>query len=99
MATPFAPHIAEELWQRLGHSDTLAYQRWPQLDPRYLEQDQFELVVQVMGKVRGRALAPQGAPERELEAIARATAAEHLAGRQVVKTIVVPGRLVNFVLR
>ena len=96
---PFAPHLAEELWARLGHAESLVAASWPKVDERYLEADDFELVVQVLGKVRGRVRAPKDAGKEALEELARATVPEQLDGKQVVKTIVVPGRLVNFVVR
>jgi leucyl-tRNA synthetase len=97
--SPFAPHVAEELWARLGEPPSVAFAAWPAVDERYLEEDDFELVVQVLGKVRGRTRAPKDAPRDELERLARAAVAEQLDGRQVVKVIVVPGRLVNFVAK
>jgi leucyl-tRNA synthetase len=96
---PFAPHLAEELWERLGHGPSIARAPWPEVDEAYLEEEKFELVVQVMGKVRGKAEAPRSASKEQLEELARATAEKQLAGREVVKVIVVPGRLVNFVVR
>jgi len=96
---PFAPHVGEELWRRLGHPASLAFESWPAVDARYVEEDEFELVVQVLGKVRGRARAPRGATNEELEALARGVVASHLAGKELVKTVVVPDRLVNFVVR
>jgi leucyl-tRNA synthetase len=96
---PFAPHIAEELWERLGNGPSIARAGWPQIDESYLAEELFELVVQVMGKVRGRAQAPRSASEDALVELARLAVAKHLSGRQVVKTVVVPGRLVNFVVR
>jgi leucyl-tRNA synthetase len=96
---PFAPHIAEELWQRLGHEPSIAYVAWPAVDAAFLEDDDFELVVQVMGRVRGRTRASRSAGKDELESLARTVVATQLADRTVVKTIVVPGRLVNFVVK
>jgi len=96
---PFAPHFAEELWGRLGHEPTVAYAPWPAVDPAYLEEDDFELVVQVLGRVRGRTRAPRGASREQLEALARQTVVSHLEGKQLIKTVVVPGHLVNFVVR
>jgi leucyl-tRNA synthetase len=96
---PFAPHLAEELWQRLGHTDSITRAAWPKPDPAYLEDDDFELVVQVLGKVRGRTRAPRAAGQAQLEELARTAVAAHLAGREVLKTVIVPGRLVNFVVR
>jgi len=96
---PYAPHIAEELWERLGH-ERLWEQPWPEADQRFLERDTFELVVQVNGKVRDRFEVDAALPEDEL--VERALASEkvraHLNGKQVRKTIVVPGRLVNLVV-
>ena len=95
---PFAPHIAEELWCRLGHAaGTVSTAPWPQVDERYLGADTFELAVQVMGKLRGRVEAPKDASKDQLEALAREAVAERLEGKEIKKVIVVPGRLVNFV--
>ncbi len=96
---PYAPHIAEELWQVLGH-ERLWEEPWPQADQAFLERDTFELVVQVNGKVRDRFEVDAALPEDQL--VERALASEkvraHLNGKQVRKTIVVPGRLVNVVV-
>jgi leucyl-tRNA synthetase len=96
---PFAPHFAEELWERLGHGGGVARAPWPKWDPAHLEEDTFELVVQVLGRVRARVAAPRNAPQAELESLAAAAVKTWLEGKTVVKTIVVPGRLVNFVVR
>jgi leucyl-tRNA synthetase len=96
---PFAPHMAEELWERLGHSGGITRAPWPSLDVRYLEEDGFELVVQINGKVRGRAKASKESGKGELEALAEAAVSAQLDGKERLKTIVVPGRLVNFVVR
>jgi leucyl-tRNA synthetase len=96
---PYAPHIAEELWERLGH-ERLWEHPWPQADPAYLKRDTFELVVQVNGKVRDRFEVEAALPEDELveRALASTKVRAHLDGKQVRKTIVVPGRLVNIVV-
>jgi leucyl-tRNA synthetase len=96
---PFAPHAAEELWERLGHEGSLAYAAWPVIDESQLEENDFELVVQVLGKVRARTRAPRGAGKDELERLARDALTTQLEGKQLIKTIVVPDRLVNFVVR
>ncbi|MFY9344898.1 MAG: leucine--tRNA ligase [Planctomycetota bacterium] len=96
---PFAPHLAEELWARLGGAGLLASAGWPVVDKRLLVDDQIEIAVQVLGKVRGRAMVPNGAPNEVVIAAARAAVAGHLEGKTVVKEIVVPGKLVNFVVR
>ena len=96
---PYAPHVAEELWQTLGH-ERLWEHPWPQADQTLLERDTFELVVQVNGKVRDRFEVDAALAEQEL--VARALESEkvrsHLNGKQVRKTIVVPGKLVNLVV-
>jgi leucyl-tRNA synthetase len=97
--SPFAPHIGEELWARLGGEESVSRSPWPVVDERYLEDDEYELVVQVRGKVRGRACVAKGADNATLEEAARAAVAELLEGKEVVKVIVVPERLVNFVVK
>jgi leucyl-tRNA synthetase len=96
---PYAPHVAEELWERLGHS-RLWEQPWPVADESQLQRETFELVVQVNGKVRDRFEVDVDLPEEEL--VARATASPrvqvHIDGAKVRKTIVVPRKLVNFVV-
>ncbi|MGD0166394.1 MAG: leucine--tRNA ligase [Gaiellaceae bacterium] len=95
---PYAPHIAEELWRRLGH-ERLWLEPWPAYDSSLLEQEVFELVVQVNGKVRDRIAASVAASEEELVELACSSprVAPHLAGNQIRKTIVVPRKLVNIV--
>ncbi len=96
---PYVPHIAEELWQRLGH-ERLWSADWPEADPALLERETFELVVQVNGRVRGRVEVPAGLDDDELVARAKELprVAAHLDGKEVKKAIVVPGRLVNLVV-
>jgi leucyl-tRNA synthetase len=96
---PYAAHIAEELWERLGH-ERLWLTAWPEADPSLLERDTFELVVQVNGRVRDRVEVPVGLSEDELVARAKELprVQAHLNGKPVKKTIVVPGRLVNLVV-
>ena len=95
---PYAPHVAEELWSRLGHSRLWA-EPWPVADESLLVRDTIELVCQVNGKVRDRIEVPAGLPDDEL--IARARASErvqaHLNGKEP-RAIVVPDKLVNFVV-
>ena len=97
---PFAPHISAELWGRLGNHG-LWLEPWPLADERYLEEETYELVVQVNGKVRDRLRVASGAGKDDLLAAARASEkiARYTAGKQVAKEIVVPGRLVNLVVR
>ena len=99
--SPYAPHLGEELWQFLGHDKTLAYEPWPTYDAAALVEDEIEIPVQVLGKLRGRVRIPVAATPAEMEAAARANAdvARFLDGKTVVKVITVPKRLVNFVVR
>jgi leucyl-tRNA synthetase len=101
LLSPFAPHMAEELWQALGHTHTLAYEPWPTYDERLIQEETVEIPIQISGKVRSRVCVPAGAGNDEIEALARqdARTAELLAGKTVVKVVVVPGRLINFVVR
>ncbi|MGO9112944.1 MAG: leucine--tRNA ligase [Thermoguttaceae bacterium] len=101
LLSPYAPHLAEELWQQLGHAQTLAYEPWPQFDEALLKEDTVEIPVQVNGKLRGRIVVAAGADQAAMEAAARADEkiAGLLAGKAIVKTIVVPGKMVNFVVK
>jgi leucyl-tRNA synthetase len=96
---PYAPHVAEELWQRLGH-ERLWQQPWPAADPALLARDTIEVVVQVNGKVRDRLAVAPGLPEDELVSLALASerVQAHLGGRELRKQVVVPDKLVNLVV-
>jgi leucyl-tRNA synthetase len=96
---PYAPHIAEELWQRLGH-ERLWQEPWPEADASQLERETFELVVQVNGRVRDRFEVEADLPEEELVARAKASpkVQAHLNGEEIRRTIVVPRKLVNLVV-
>jgi len=100
LLAPLAPHVAEELWSRLGHATSLAHGPFPEADPALLVDETIEVPVQVNGKVRARLTVPAGADPDAMEAAARADArvGELLAGATVRKVVVVPGRLVNFVV-
>ncbi|APE19354.1 leucine--tRNA ligase [Mycobacterium sp. WY10] len=100
MVAPLSPHLAEELWQRLGHSKSLAHGPFPVADPQYLVDDTVEYPVQVNGKVRGRITVAADADKASLEAAALADekVQAFLAGATPKKVIVVPGRLVNLVV-
>ena len=101
LLSPLAPHIAEELWQRLGHQDTLAYHPWPKFDPAKLTVDEVEILVQINGKPRARINVPASADADALCALALAdeTVQAQIAGKTIVKSIGVPGRLVNLVVK
>jgi len=100
LLAPGAPHIAEELWERLGKPYSVHQQAWPAYDPELAAEETLELVIQVNGRVRDRIVVPVTISEEE--AVARARAAErvqaYLAGRRIERVVYVPGRLVNFVV-
>ncbi|HEY9825562.1 MAG TPA: leucine--tRNA ligase, partial [Stenomitos sp.] len=100
LLAPFAPHIADELWHQLGNTDSVHLQAWPQPDPEALVADEMTLVIQVMGKTRGTIQVPTNASREELEAYAKDSdvGRRYLEGQSVKKVVVVPGKLVNFVL-
>jgi leucyl-tRNA synthetase len=100
MLAPLAPHLAEELWSRLGHTTSLAHGPFPETDPTYLVDDTVEYPVQVNGKVRGRVVVAADADEEALKtaALQDEKVQAFLAGASPRKVIVVPGRLVNLVI-
>jgi len=101
MLSPYAPHICEELWQVLGHDSTLAYEPWPDFDEALTQENEIEIPVQIKGKTRAKIMVPADISKDDLEAAAQADekVTDLLAGKEIVKTIVVPGRLVNFVVQ
>jgi leucyl-tRNA synthetase len=94
---PYAPHLAEELWEKLGHNQSLAYESWPKFDEALLREDTVTVILQVNGKLRDRIEVAADTPQAELEKLALANdhVKEFLAGKQIKKVIVVPGKLVN----
>ena len=100
LLAPFAPHLAEELWDALGHAESLAYAPWPELDESRLRADTAEIAVQVNGKLRGTVEVAADASKDDMLAAARAepNVARYLAEGTLRKEIAVPGRLVNFVV-
>ena len=101
LLAPYAPHIAEELWQLLGAVDSLAYEPWPKFDESLLVESTVEIPIQIKGKVKSRIQVASDISKDDLEQAARddAKMQELLADSEVVKVIVVPGRLVNFVTK
>ena len=100
LLAPFAPHMAEELWQNLGGTGSVHEQSWPKFDPDALVLDEITLVIQVMGKTRGTIQVPADADKAALEKFARESeiAGRYLGDAEIKKVIVVPGKLVNFVV-
>ncbi len=101
LLAPYAPHLAEELWQRLGHTTSLAHQPYPVCDRSKLQLAEVEIVIQIQGKPRAKMMLPTGVTAAQMEAAVRADAriSALLEGKTVVKIIAVPGRLVNIVVR
>lgn len=99
MLSPVAPHIAEELWEQLGHSNTITYEEWPVFDASKLVEDEVEVVLQVMGKVRSKLSVPKDISKEDLEKLALADEGlqKWIEGKTIRKVIVVPGKLVNVV--
>jgi len=101
LLNPFTPHVAEEMWERLGHAGGLVRAAWPSFDAEAAREDAVELAVQVNGKVRGHITVPREAGESVVreQALAELRAKDLLDGKHVVKVLVVPGRLVSVVLQ
>ncbi|MDB9358542.1 class I tRNA ligase family protein, partial [Nodularia spumigena CS-587/03] len=100
MLAPFAPHIADELWQSLGNTNSIHTQTWPSFDPAALVADEITLIIQINGKKRADIEVPAQADKAELEKYARESelVQRYIEGKEIKKVIVVPGRLVNFVV-
>jgi len=100
LLAPFAPHIAEELWQILGHRDSIHHAAWCTYDPAALVVDEIALVIQISGKTRGTIQVPAQADKVALEQYARESelAQRYITGKEIKKVIVVPGKLVNIVV-
>ncbi len=101
LLSPFAPYLSQELWASLGHSDLLLRHPWPSYNPELAREEEVEIVVQINGRLRSRLVAAAGASQEELErrALADPRVAEWIAGKHLVRTIVVPNKLVNIVVR
>jgi len=101
LLAPIAPHVAEELWTILGHTGTLTYEQWPAFDESKLVDDEVEVVVQVNGKLRAKVKVAKDVTKDQLEEIAKADekVLEFTEGKQIVKVIAVPGKLVNIVVK
>ena len=100
LLSPFAPHISEELWMRIGGKGTVSVARWPEFDPEAIKKDEILLIVQINGKLRSKITVPANASKEEVEAAAMADekVTEWTAGKTMRKFIYIPGRLVNLVI-
>ncbi len=101
LLAPIAPHVSEELWQILGNNETLTYEAWPTYDESKLVDDEIEVIVQVNGKLRSKVKIAKDASKEQLEQIAQQDekVKEFIEGKQIVKIIAVPGKLVNIVVK
>ena len=99
LLAPFAPHMAEELWNDAGNKESIHVQDWPQYEEKYLVDDEVTYGIQIDGKTRGEVRVATNAEKETVEKDAREAVATRLEGKTVERTIIVPGRLVNFVLK
>ncbi len=101
LLSPFAPHLCEELWARLGHDATIAYEPWPEFDESKIKLDEVEILVQVLGRPKARIMMPADADEATMRdlALADENVKSAVADKNIVKIITVPGRLVNIVVK
>jgi leucyl-tRNA synthetase len=100
LLAPFAPHMTEELWEKMGNSGSIHLSQWPEFDEESLVEDEVTIAVQINGKMRGTLAVNLGSigDKAELEARAKEVAQKHLDGKSIIKTIHVPGKVVNFVV-
>ncbi|HEY1406958.1 MAG TPA: class I tRNA ligase family protein, partial [Spirochaetota bacterium] len=101
MLNPFTPHVAEEMWEILGHTDMLVDRAWPKYDESLAVQNEVEVVFQINGKIRAKTLVAADVTKEVLESLALndEKMKEQLKGKEIVKKIIVPGKLVNFVVK
>lgn len=101
LLSPYAPHLAEELWQKLGHNDTIAYEKWPEFSEDFAKDDEKTIVVMINGKLRGKFKAPAGTEDSALRTMAEDNpeAKKFLEGKTIVKCVIVKDKLVNFVIK
>ena len=98
LLSPIAPHIAEELWRKLGHKDTIAYENWPIYDEKYLVKEVTEVVVQINGKFKAKINLPMNLDQQQVETLARKDKKvnQELEGKEIIKIIYVPNKIINF---
>ncbi len=101
LLNPIAPFVTEEIWNKLGHDNTISYEEWPKCDESKLVEDTFEMVVQVNGKVRGKIVVDDSVTEEEMKEKAKEidNVKNYLEGHEIIKEIVVPKKLVSFVIK
>ncbi|OGC34155.1 leucine--tRNA ligase [candidate division WOR-1 bacterium RIFOXYC2_FULL_37_10] len=101
MIAPFAPHLAQELWEKLGHDDFVVRQKWPDFDPKMIIENEMTIPIQINGKLRDTIVVSTGASKEEIESLAGKSekVQSFISGRQIVKVIYIPGKMVNFVVK
>ncbi len=101
MLNPIAPHITEEIWEKLGHNSTITYEKWPEYDESKLTEDSYEMVVQVNGKVRGKITVDNDVTEDQMKSLAKDidNVKKYIEEKEILKEIVVPKKLVNIVVK
>ena len=101
LLNPLCPHVTEEIWERLGHNNTIAYEEWPRYDEEKTKEEEYEMVVQVNGKVRGKVMVNALVSKEEMERKAKEipNVGNFINGKEIVKIIVVPKKLVNIVVK
>ena len=101
LLNPIAPHITEELWQRLGNNDTITYATWPNFDENKMVDEEFEMVVQVNGKVRGKIVVSTETSKEEMEKLALdiSNVKNYIDGKEIVKIVTIPKKLVSIVVK
>jgi len=100
LLAPFAPHMCEELWEMLGHNESIHHSSWPAFDEEKLKEETFQMAIQINGKLRDVVTVPVGVSESEATKIAFSSkkANKYLEGRKYQRVIFVPGRLMNIVI-
>ncbi len=101
MLSPFAPHIAEELWHQLGNSDSICVQKWPRYDPQLVKADEIEIPIQINGKLRDKITVAAELSDDQIKELALKTEKVRawVSGKEIIKVIFVPKKLVNIVIR
>jgi leucyl-tRNA synthetase len=99
LLAPFAPHMAEELWQMAGHDTSVFDERWPSYDPEKIKTQTVEIAIQMNGKLRGNIKIDAGADKAAVLTQAKESLGERLSGQEIIKEIYVPGKIVNFVVK
>ena len=101
LLNPVAPHMAEEIWQMLGHNKSIAYETWPTYEEDKLVNEEFTMVVQVNGKVRGKIVVNSNTSEEEMKELAMTidNVQKYIEGKEIAKVITIPQKLVNIVVK